>query len=241
MACQGGRFRVDEEFHHIAAPSIAGRPIIAFEDMPSTAQPNGLPVDDIVRHSRLTPNGIHRITPPTRVHTELVRLAVRQLRFERRLEGHIRLDIMAIDAVQTSGLQPSRREVVNQLSREDDVDIGCKNEPSARTTDTNILRDHLEQRQHVRVPQPLMQGGRDLNEPVLAEGRMRQAQQSANMRPIRRRVPFDHDQLGIEASTATLLVEAIDECLKALERIAAVVVVPGGDDDAQIWLELSHR
>ncbi len=69
----------------------------------------------------------------------------------------------------------------------------------------------------------------------------RRRKQTPTYLPIRRRVPFDHDQLGIETSTATLLVEAIDERLQALERIAAVVIVPSGDDDAQIWLELSHR
>ena len=86
-----------------------------------------------------------------------------------------------------------------------------------------------------------MQLGRNVEEAVLAARRVGQTEQRANSRPIRRRIPFDDDQLRVEACAAALLVEAVDEGLEALQRIAAVVVVARCDDDAQIWRRTAGR
>jgi hypothetical protein len=48
-------------------------------------------------------------------------------------------------------------------------------------------------------------------------------------RPVRRRIPFDHDDFGVSALRDTGP-QGIDEGLKALQRIAAAVVSCGHDD-----------
>ena len=47
--------------------------------------------------------------------------------------------------------------------------------------------------------------------------------------------------LGVEPGAAALLVEAVDEGLQPLQRITAMIVVAGGDDDAEVRFDVAVR
>ena len=63
---------------------------------------------------------------------------------------------------------------------------------------------------------------------------------SAEPGPVDRRIPLDEHELRRELVAVALGDQPVDEQLHAVERIAAVVVVPRGRDDAEVWLHVSR-
>ena len=100
---------------------------------------------------------------------------------------------MPIDAVEISRLQLSRCQVFDQLVGEDDVDVGGQDEPSARASNADVLRNHLKQRQDIGVLQRAVELRRHFNKPVGADAGSRPSHQALQPRLVRRRVPFDDD------------------------------------------------
>src|SRR5262249_4776533 len=160
--------------------------------------------------------------------------AERHLLVERRVDRDRRLDIVAIDAIHDAGFELSRREKLDELVREQDVNVGREHEPPARAPDADVLRDHLEERQPVGARKRSMQRGGTCEEPVRARAGFRELDEGGEPRPVGRRIPFDDDHLGVEPRPPALRVEAVDEGLEASERMAAVIVVARGDDDAEV-------
>ena len=165
---------------------------------------------------------------------ELMRRAELHLRLERHIGRQIGLDIVAIHAIHAGRIQTTCGDVIDQLGREDNVDVGRQDETPARAADPHVFRNHLKQRQHIGVAQLLVQFGRDLDEPIGARGDLGQPEQFADPRFLWRRVPFDDDHLGVETGAPALLVEVVDEGLQSFQRITAMIIVARRDDDAQI-------
>jgi hypothetical protein len=105
---------------------------------------------------------------------------------------------------------------------------------AASATDAGVLRDHLKQRQHRAEPELLVTLGRHFDEPHRKRRVRRYPAQLGHAPLIGRRVPLDDDDFSVQRCTPALCRERVDEGLKALQRIAAVIVVSCGNDDAQI-------
>src|SRR5713101_5399285 len=140
--------------------------------MPTLAEADRTAVDDVVTQGDETPLRIGRITAPFGVGPELMRRAIRHLVFEWREHRKVGLNVSAIQPIQIALPELSRCNELDQLSGEDDVDVGREHEPAARPANADVLRNHLEERQHVRIPQPIVELWRDVYEPVRAARRV---------------------------------------------------------------------
>ena len=155
-----------------------------------------------------------------------MRPAVGQLLFHRRVHRNLALRVMSIDAVHASQLKAPLREKSSQLARKQDVDIGGQHESAASPADTNILGDHLVERQGFGMSEAAVQLLRHFNETNLARAHLlRPAQHFGQARPVGRRVPFHDDQFGWNLIAPRLPYPAIDESLHTYQRISAMVVV----------------
>src|SRR5262245_16456467 len=99
-----------------------------------------------------------------------MRFAVSDLLVEGAVHRHVRFDVMTVDTVQAVSVETAPRNLLNKRVRKDDVDIRCQNKLSARASDTDVLRDHLEQRQDVRVLELSMELGGHFDEPIRTRG-----------------------------------------------------------------------
>ena len=83
--------------------------------MPSVAEANGLAVDDVLGDRNGTASRIDWIAPEPRVDAELVGSGVVQLHGKRGVHRKIRVDVVAVDAIQPAGLQWTRGDVFDEL------------------------------------------------------------------------------------------------------------------------------
>ena len=252
------RIRLDFDVEHRAARPLTGGPAIdrdpRFALGPAEETAAGLTLPRVPAFAQRDAGGRHdvvdewlepalridRVGARTRVQPQLMGPAVRHLLVEIAIDRVVRFDVVPIEPVEMPGPQTSGREVIDQFGREDDVDIRRQHEPASGAADANALGDHLEQRQHRAETQALVELGRHLDEAHRKWRVRRNAAQFGHPRLVRWWIPFHHDHLGIEPAAPALGGEGIDESLQALERIAAVIVVAGGHDDAQVrrrgWL-----
>jgi hypothetical protein len=79
--------------------------------------------------------------------------------------GHVRLDIVAIESVQGVTAEVSGGQDFDQRFREEHVRICGNDELTPGSSDADILCNHLEQRNRIRVANCLMRGGGYLDEP----------------------------------------------------------------------------
>ena len=141
-------------------------------------------------------------------------------------------DVVAVDAVHRVWPQAGAEEG-EQLVAEQDVDVGREDERRARTPDAHVLADHLEKRQPVGVregPMHVRRNCDDTGQEVLVGS---PAQRLGQGPSVRGRIPLDQDQLDRQAESPGLLGEAVDEQLHTGEKVAAMLVVARGGDDAE--------
>ncbi len=87
--------------------------------------------------------------------------------------------------------------------------------------------------------QRCVQAGRDGDDPDAGRAEVgRPRQRSFKRRPFRRRIPFHQNELGIQPMLAALRDEAIDEMLHPALQVAAMIVVAGNRDDAEVGSRL---
>src|SRR5262249_25508648 len=75
---------------------------------------------------------------------------------------------------------------------------------------------------------------RDGYETKRTRHRRRPLQDVSEWRPIRIGIPFDDNDLGIEAGAKALSIERRRECLQTIDRRPTVIVIATSDDDAQV-------
>ena len=84
--------------------------------------------------------------------------------------------------------------------------------------------------------------GRYLHEPQRERAVRRHLHEIVQTLSIAWRIPLDDDELGVETGQAALRVKGIDERLQAPQRVAAVIVVAGHHNNAEIGcIGLRHR
>jgi hypothetical protein len=160
--------------------------------------------------------------------------AIGQYPVERNALRQIARHVIAIDADDTARLQLITH-VADEAVVEENVDIGCEDETSPCTPNSNVLSNHLEQRKRRGIRELVVDCGWNGHDPNACGPKVfRPLQSLFQRRPIGRRIPFDQDQLGIEPMAAALGDEAVHEMLHSTQHVAAVIVVSRCYDDAEL-------
>jgi hypothetical protein len=99
-------------------------------------------------------------------------------------------------------LQSPRSKEAHEFIREQQIDVRAQYKPASRPPDANVLRYHLEEQEFVRVSEAFVNGRRDRDDSNAARpGAVRPLQDRSEGSTIRRRIPFNDDQLAIETVT----------------------------------------
>jgi hypothetical protein len=164
-----------------------------------------------------------------------VLLAPRQALVRRPVNGHVGLDVIAIDAIQGLLRELAASDLLNQLVREQNVDIRRKDEPAARASYPHVLGDHLEQMKAGGMCEAMMQRRRYNDDPCVevlcSFGPLKGLRQGW---PIRWWIPFNDDELDVDTMMLRLRRQPIDEELRAMVEVSAVVVITCRDDNAEV-------
>src|SRR4051794_19393508 len=120
----------------------------------------------------------------------------------RKALGHV----VSIDAVQATGEQTPPRDSPHERVVEDDVDVGRQDEPSARSPNADVLGDHLEERERIRMLESRVQLVGDFDDSDVAPtAALRPREDVAKERSAEGWVPLHDDQLTAKLVTQTLL------------------------------------
>src|SRR5262245_51098347 len=116
-SCQG----IGGQCDIVACPSERPSFARALAHMPADAEANRYPIDDVVRMAHVAAAAVHLIAARARVQAQLVCRAVAHLRFERRFDRKVRLDIVTIDPVEASSLEGLLSQRLDECRIENDV------------------------------------------------------------------------------------------------------------------------
>jgi hypothetical protein len=182
-------------------------------------------------------NARHRERRFPLIHAQQVRAAILELLFEPCLDRHLRHRVRAVDPVEASLLEAPGGQERDERVVEQDVDVRGEHERRARPPDPDVLGDHLEERQCLRMSQPAVnrRGNGDDAHPAWAQVR-RPRECLRERSPPRGGIPVNEDELGGEPVPAALCDPAVYENLHAPEHAAAVVVVSRRGHDGKVGL-----
>ena len=123
-------------------------------------------IDDVVRFGAHSPVRMHRVGPRPPVHPQLMRAAVLHPVLDGLIEREPGLDVMTIEAIQAPRFKRPASDELNELVREDDVDVGGQDERTTRAADADVLGDHLKERQRFGMRQARVNFRRYLDETI---------------------------------------------------------------------------
>ena len=140
--------------------------------------------------------------------------------------------VAPIQPVRAEGLLRNDR---HQFIGEEDIDVGREDELPARAPNPDVLGDHLEERQHTTKADENMPFVWYRDHPAVHPGiLMVPANNLGERSAVPGRIPFHQNQLGAKLMPPALFQEAVDEDLRPMQRIAAVVIIAARRDQCEV-------
>src|SRR5262245_17174428 len=143
-------------------------------------------------------------------------------------------DIETSNPIERVGDELTSGEHVDDGRLEEAVRVRRQHELSARSADSDILRDELEDGNHIGVGKTRVLLSGHLDEANREREPFRPVQHTRERWSPEGRVPLDHHEFEICPATSAYLEENVEEVLHASDEVAAVVRVLAHDDERNV-------